>query len=236
MENEQKQSIAPPAIKRTCRQFFPMDTTTLLLVLVLLLFVISLGISLLKFIILPKLVKHAIEIAPLDKEPLFNKFNLQALTEAGCHVSFEATVPETKLLIPFLWVKATIPSIRILDAFLGDVLVDLYLSDPIIANGQHDLKLSQSVHVDLCDNTEALKGLTNKILIGGQKEVERLTLRLQFKLSLSIMDLFFLENLDCGKTINIKEVQDLKARLQAMKPMDYHVVDVEDITKESLKP
>ncbi|KAI8911827.1 hypothetical protein EDD86DRAFT_203411, partial [Gorgonomyces haynaldii] len=89
----------------------------------------------------------------------------------------------------------------------------MYLSNPIVADGKQDLQIKQSVHLDVCDNTEALKRLTNLILIGGQKEVERLTVRIEFTMTLSIMDWFVVDRLPCKKTINVGEVIELKKRL-----------------------
>lgn len=180
--------------------------TAVLLALILVIYSFFL---LLKLHLLPLVVRHVVETFPLDTDPILYLVNLHQITESGLHVSIDATVPETKLPLSFLWAKLDISTITVHDLILADVLADIHLSDPIRINGKSHLNIKQTLHVELSENVEAVTNLCTRLAIGGQKEMERLQLRAQFTLTVNLMGLMVLESIKCGKTLNIHEIMGI---------------------------
>lgn len=177
---------------------------TVLPFIVVLLFVVFLLYIALKFYILPAVIKHLIWVAPIKPATLV-QIDLREITDSGVHIACQGTVKDTRLPISFVSVQVTIPCIRIYDAILGDILCDLHLDKPVLVNGLSDMDISQFVRVELSNNVEALRGIVDRLLIGGPTELARIVVRLEFSGTFLLMNWLLLEDISCFKSINIAD-------------------------------
>jgi hypothetical protein len=168
------------------------------------------GYCFLKWILLPWTIPSIIEWIPLKKDPQFHYVNVVSFTDYGLDVQLIVTILYTKLLLSFLFLKASIPSITIKDIESGLTIANITFSSDIELNGLHDTTVKQNLKIHLADHVHGLKQLLKKVLIGGERELKRLTFRLEFKLSLNFNGLLTVSNMMCGKTVNLEVVESMR--------------------------
>lgn len=164
----------------------------------------------------PAIVKLAVEMAPMDVDPVIYQINLHQITECGLHFSILAQIPTTQFPFDFFNIKVDIPSVRIKDPF-HEVIADIHFSEPFIGNAKSNVTISQNIHVDFDDNLEAMqvnimkinssKGIIRNMVIGG---IERLQFEISFLATISVniwlFNIFTFDSIRCEKILNIREI------------------------------
>ncbi|KAJ3332501.1 hypothetical protein HDU91_003094 [Kappamyces sp. JEL0680] len=103
-----------------------------------------------------------------------------------------------------------VPSVRIVELNANETIAIVDFSAPFYVDSKADMRLRQTIRVDMCDNVAPLKTILKRISVVGPGELRRITLKLSFRISISFMDfLLVLENIPCSKTVNLGDVQAL---------------------------
>ncbi|KAJ3301933.1 hypothetical protein HDV03_005554 [Kappamyces sp. JEL0829] len=178
------------------------------LVLLLIIFYLSL-----KFILLPFAIPKIIRRIPLDKDPHFHVVHLKEFTARGIEARINVTIPYTKLPLPWLWVQATLPAVTIKDFHTGRHVGTARLSNPICVTGYSDLNVNQDrLCVDVAEGVPVLRQFLQGILVGGQREIDRITFEVFFVLDISICGLLTCHGIKCSKLINLGESEQQKKK------------------------
>jgi hypothetical protein len=157
----------------------------------------------LKYIIIPIVIQQIVYYLPLKKDPQFHYVNIASVHEYGLDLSIIVSIKYTKLLFQWIWLKAMIPYITITDLESGLVIANITLSNHILVDGIQDTTIKQDLKIRLCEHVDGLHQIVQKILIGGKKEIDRITLLLEFSLSVCFLGILSIENVPCSKIVNI---------------------------------
>ncbi|KAJ2999693.1 hypothetical protein HDV02_002166 [Globomyces sp. JEL0801] len=164
----------------------------------------------------------------MKKDPTFHHFNLNRITNEGLELSLIVEIGYTKLPLPFMWLTVDVPMVQIVDYDTNLELAKVYLDSPVTLDGLTELTLKQKLKIEVCDNVPVLSSIVRKVLIGHMAEIDRLTLRLNFIGSFSLMGLMNIDKVKCGKTINFGDMKEQKAafrehkRQLKLKEMKFH--------------
>jgi hypothetical protein len=141
----------------------------------------------LKCILLPFIIKKAIEMVPLTREPKFHSVDITSIAQNGLSAILQFTVPFTKL-IPLVWIKVKLHILRIFDENEVEFLT-LHFDDEFYFNGKSDLRVDLDVRIVVKD-TCALRKYLSIATIGTQNDMNRITVILKFPISISFLGLF----------------------------------------------
>jgi hypothetical protein len=159
----------------------------------------------LKHHFIPEWIAEAIAKAPLDAEAVVNALEIKELNDEGFHLSINTTVRNTKLPMQNLCIQLSIPAVRV---YISNHLVAIAkLSNPLRIDGERDLEIDQHISVDLCHSVCELKPILKRFSILGKKEMDRLVFRIEFSLSINIMNTIRFESIPCSKLIRVSELQ-----------------------------
>lgn len=161
--------------------------------------------------LLPYLVAKVIELIPTEKEPVFHKVALRDLTDDAIQLQLDLDIPYTKLPLPFLFLEATIPTIKVINVETGLAIGTVMLSEPITLNGNRDLNISQTLTINITPGISTIKHLITQIMVGGQSEVEKVTLGVSFELDLTILGCITCLGIECKKNINLGVLERQKS-------------------------
>ena len=163
------------------------------------------------YYILPRLIKYAVEKAPLEApDAELREFKLLALDNVGLKLFIDSSISGSK--IPSLswlnfWIRLRLSQICIKEAHSKNLLGYLNFSNPIIVSTTQDIDLVQTIRFDFHENASALKSIVQRFSVVGKNELKHISVRISFRLNISILDVFVLEDVDCGKTINLEELR-----------------------------
>ncbi|KAL2911761.1 hypothetical protein HK105_208764 [Polyrhizophydium stewartii] len=172
----------------------------------------------LKRVAVPAVVQYVVREMPLDKEVAFEAVHLKSITDQGLQLSLAFRVVGSKppFNVGTIVVRIVSP-LRVFDAMLNDLWAEVLIQQPIVAGGPfgsepRDMRVAlDHVEVVLAESMESLKQVARRVTIGGQREVDRITVRLEFAATIDIMGLMVVEAVPLAKTINLGELQAIKA-------------------------
>ena len=178
-----------------------------------------------KYYVLPRIIQYAVEVAPLEAPDAdLNEFKLVTLDDIGFKMYVDSTLAGSQIpslrwgLLDALWIRIRLGQISIKEIGTDKLVGYLDLSNPIMVTAVDDCRFVQNIRFDFHENASALKSIIQRISFVGPNELRLISIRVTFRLSLSIMDLFVVDSVECGKTINLGELRDvLKAQAEAAK-------------------
>ncbi|KAI8913724.1 hypothetical protein BC831DRAFT_489774 [Entophlyctis helioformis] len=182
-----------------------------------------------KFLLLPAIIQYVVKIVPLDKELTYHSLALKSITDHGVQASLDVTILDTNFLPMNMGtvVVRLVSPVRVYDALLGDLWAETLIQSPIIAGGppgteSTDVRVKlDHVEVVLGESMEALKQVVRRVVIGGQKEVERISVRVDMTATIDICGgLMVLDAVPLTKTINIGELIAIKVAAERKRKQD----------------
>ncbi|KAJ3322671.1 hypothetical protein HDV06_002885 [Boothiomyces sp. JEL0866] len=162
----------------------------------------------LKFHLFPKILKQLVYDAPLDAEGILHQLHLRSINDRGFELFLHSTVADTKLPIEWLWATIEIPTINVVDVGTQSKIAIIDLSSPLKINGKDDLKVRQTISVDLCDDVHTVKTWIKRMSVMGVKEISKMSIEISFNLTVSIMGLLSFDRVECKKVIDLAELLD----------------------------
>ena len=154
-------------------------------------------------LLLPVAIRYLVEVVPLDKTVKVFHVN-PTLSKTGFQIDLKLSVDGTRVPLPFVWVTLKIPVIRVVDLENMNLLATVQMPNELCIDWNSDLVIDDVLAIELGD-LKNIKQLVKRLLIGGQNELQRHNLRLQFTLDMNFMG-FTIDNVDCGKTLVLKEL------------------------------
>ena len=136
------------------------------------------------YYILPRLIKYAVEKAPLEApDAELREFKLLALDNVGLKLFIDSSISGSK--IPSLswlnfWIRLRLSQICIKEAHSKNLLGYLNFSNPIIVSTTQDIDLVQTIRFDFHENASALKSIVQRFSVVGKNELKHISVRISF--------------------------------------------------------
>ena len=153
-----------------------------------------------------------ISVLPLEKDPKFHSVAVE-FTPKGLDLWISFSILYSALII---LLEAKIDKLAIFDSSTEELLVNAYLTEPVVFVPFHDLKISQLIKLEF-ESVGPLKRLVKCLSIGGEKEFLRTTLRLDFNLTLTICGFMTIESMQCSKIADLGKSEQDKVKFRNRK-------------------
>eukprot|EP00842_Homolaphlyctis_polyrhiza_P006090 jgi/Hompol1/6482/HPOL_005014-RA len=171
-----------------------------------------------KSTLLPQLIQRLVRELQVGKELVFESIELKAVTDMGLQMAVALRVLGTRPPFNLGCVSLRLLSpLRIYDGLLGDLWAEVLTQSPIVFGGPfgsvpHDLHVNiPHLEIILAEPLDNLKQVVRKVSIGGQKELDRIVIRVEFLASVDLFGLMLIEDIQLTKTVNLGELQALEA-------------------------
>jgi hypothetical protein len=151
-----------------------------------------------------------VKAAPLNADAVPKRIELVTINNRGFLLDLEFKVNQSKIPIPGMWIQVKIPYIVVHDAITDAFIAECRLSDSLLIDSNDDLLVKQRLLIDFCENVQGFKSIIKRLSIVGAPELDRISVKISFHLTVSINDWFYLDRIPCEKVIHLGELRNKK--------------------------